>query len=79
MTVVLNILKPVTIADKNKICGKKRQSSAGSTIRPMDTKKTAENIDLSGSTNPSRRCRTSLDDPSSPTRNAPRASEKSNL
>ena len=53
--------------------------SRGFTNSPMEMKKTAENMDLRGSTSVARRSRTSLEPPMIPTRNAPSASENSYL
>ena len=76
---VLFVALPTRItAETSRICGRHCQNADGSTISPIDTKKTAEYIVFSGPTRPASRCRTSLDAPMSPQRNAPSASEKWN-
>ena len=76
--VLLKSLPATTTRETTSIAPPCAQSAAGSTRRPIDTKNMAENIDLSGSTSSASRSRTSLDAPMTPTRNAPRASEKLN-
>ena len=71
---------PTTIiAETSNISGMQRHSAAGSTSSPMETKNIAENIAFSGSVSLPSLSRKPLEPPITPTRNAPSASEKSNL
>ncbi len=76
--VTFTVLPTRITAETKRIAGACDQSADGSTISPMETKNTAANIDLSGSTSRASLARTSLAEPTSPTRNAPSAREKSN-
>ena len=74
-TKTLNDLPTTIIADTSSISGMHLHIATGSAKRPIDTKKTAENIAFSGFVSRARRSLTSLDPPMIPTRNAPSASE----
>ena len=74
-TRLLANLPTTTTHETSSTCGRQWKSATGSTRRPIETKKTAENIDLSGSASDASRSRTTLIEPMMPTRNAPSASE----
>ena len=68
-------LPTITRSASPRMTGRCRRHTAGSTRRPIVTKKTAANMFRSGAASSCRRLRTSVEAPRMPTRNAPSASE----